>query len=346
MAYGTDVTVFVEDTAGDLGAVPSTAPWWLSPDVDIPAHPGEAVQGVNDVRIRVHAHEEPILEEKIVAEVYVGQPALVMSPTTGTRRIDPGTLRFRPANVSGTEPIANTAGGTLSFPWTPSSTAADVDGPGHRCMIVRAFPESVTPPTSPFDVPNEQHEAQRNIEILSTRRDAGSMEEGGSGTAESPRRRDEVTGIWWEALLTRAIGRRKGRRFIVWAFDPEPPKPIVDGLRKSLKQAGVRRLSTDPPKLVTLEAADAPGEEIDPQKLLGNRRFAGASGLGKGVFGRGRLVAAAAVELGPKKSSRILVRFDHSNLKEGTAVVLHGAQWDEKGRPEGGMTIIAVAPTR
>ena len=92
MAYGFDVTVYVEDKTGDLGAPGSPAPWWLSPDVDIPAHTGEAVQGANDVRIRVHAHEEPILDEKIVAEVYVGNPSLVMSPTSGTSRIDPGTL--------------------------------------------------------------------------------------------------------------------------------------------------------------------------------------------------------------------------------------------------------------
>ena len=61
MAYGTDVTVYLEDTAGDLGAPGSPAPWWLSPDVDIPAHAGEAVQGVNDVQVRVHAHDVPVL---------------------------------------------------------------------------------------------------------------------------------------------------------------------------------------------------------------------------------------------------------------------------------------------
>ncbi|MEA2440850.1 MAG: hypothetical protein QOH76_2274, partial [Thermoleophilaceae bacterium] len=57
MAYGTDVTVYVEDKAGDVGAPASPAPWWISPDVDIPAHSGEAGQGSNDVQIRVHTHE-------------------------------------------------------------------------------------------------------------------------------------------------------------------------------------------------------------------------------------------------------------------------------------------------
>ena len=43
MPYGTDVSVFVEDETGTLGAPPPAGdPWWLSPDVDIPAHTGEA----------------------------------------------------------------------------------------------------------------------------------------------------------------------------------------------------------------------------------------------------------------------------------------------------------------
>src|SRR5919112_4258556 len=198
MAYGTDQSVFVEDKAGDLGA-PGSSPFWLSPDIDIPAHPGEAGQGSNTVQIRVHAHEEPFVEEKVVAEVYVGRPSLAMSPTPATRRIDPGNLLFRPASVAGTEPILSEAGVTLHFPWTRSASGADVDGPGHRCLVVRAFPQSVTPPTTPFDVPNESHEAQHNIEILTTTKLQMDMhEDEGAGTKDDARKRDSQTGLWWE----------------------------------------------------------------------------------------------------------------------------------------------------
>jgi hypothetical protein len=343
MAYGTDVTVYVEDKAGDLGAAPSPVPWWFSPDVDIPAHTGEAVQGANDVRVRVHAHDEPILDEKITAEVYVGQPGFVLSPTTGTKRIDPGTLRFRPSGIAGPEPVADETGGTLTFPWIPSADA-DIDGPGHRCLFLRAFPLSVTPPSSPFDVPNEQHEAQHNIEILSTTNISGAMAEGGAGTREDPRRRDEETGMWWEQLVTMAVGTRRGRRYVVWAFDPNPSKELVDGLRPGLKKAGFRGFAKEPPSKVALEPVKTRGEEIDPRKLLKNRRFAKRSGLGKGLFAEDRLIGAATMELGPRKLARLLLRFDHSNLRARTAVVLHGAQWSEKGDPEGGMTVVALAP--
>src|SRR3954447_7681923 len=221
MAYGADVSVYVEDKAGDVGGPGSPAPWWLSPDVDIPAHSGQATQGANQVQIRVHCHEEPVLSDRIVAEVYAGNPSLVMSPSANTTRIDPGNLLFRTAAFAGTEPIADETGVTATFSWTPSASAADPGGPGHRCLVVRAFPQSVAPPSSPFDVPNEQHEAQHNIEVLSTTHASQMMVIGGAGTPGDPRRRDEETGLWAERFTTLA-GRKRGKHYVAWAFDPTP----------------------------------------------------------------------------------------------------------------------------
>jgi hypothetical protein len=341
VAYGTDVTVFVEDSADDLGAPGSPAPWWLSPDVDIPAHPGEAVQGTNQVQIRVHAHEEPQLADKIVAEVYAGNPSLVLSPTTGTVRIDPGTLRFRTADVAGSEPVATVPGATLTFPWTPSSSPTAVDGPGHRCLVVRAFPENVTPPTSPFDVPNEQHEAQRNIEVLSTTKRSGTMGKGGAGTKEDPRRRDKETGLWWERLATTAPGKR-GRRYVAAAFDPSPDRTIQRVIRAGLLKG--TRFSKQPPGKLSLLPEGLRGEPLSPKRLLARRRFAARSGLGRGLFAEDRLLGAAAVELGPRKLAQVVMRFDHSYLGAREALVLHVAQWNADGVPEGGITVVAPAP--
>ena len=68
------------------------------------------------------------------------------------------------------------------------------------------------------------------------------------------------------------------------------------------------------------------------------------SGLGHGLWTEDRLLAAAELELRPEEIAKLLLRFDHSNLKQHSAVVLHGAQWDEHGRAEGGMTVVALAP--
>lgn len=276
----------------------------------------------------------PFVEVKIAAEVYVGKPGFVLSPTTGTKRIDPGNLLFRPANIPGTEPIADEIGGTLTFPWTPSAVAADIDGPGHRCLILRAFPVDVTPPTTPFDVPNEQHEAQHNLEVLTTTKDQADMSDGGAGTPRDPRRRDKATGLWWEEFATMAV-KRRGKRFVVWAFDPKPSKAIVDGLRRTLKKGKFSGFSEQPPAKVSLEALRTMGEELDPGKLLKDGKFAEAAGLGTGLFAEDRLVAAAALELSLKEVSGLLMRFDLSNLAERSAVVLHGAQWSHTGAARG-----------
>ena len=339
--YGNDTIVFVDDQAGQGGAQPSPAPWWLSPDVDIVGHSGEAVQGVNDVQIRVHAHEQPQLLGRIIAEVYVGAPGFVLSPTTGTVRIDGSNALFQPVNFpgGGPEPIADEDGGTLTFQWTPSASSADIDGVGHRCLILRAYPDEVVPTADPFDVPNEQHEAQHNIEVLST---SNEMKAGaaGAGTKEDPRRRDEETGQWWErfATLARAKG---GRRFIVWAFDPKPHNRIVAGVRGSLPpKKSFRGFATKPPRRIELEG----GKPVDPRRLLEDKGFVRRSGLGKGLFAQRSLLTASAVDLSPDELSEVILRFDHSNVPKGMGVVLHGAQFDEDGTPEGGMTVIALAP--
>ena len=340
MAYGGDVVVYVEDTAGDLGATPPDVPWWISPDIDIPAHTGEARQGPNEVQIRVHANDEPILQEKITAEVYVGYPSMVLSPVAGTKRIDPG-LTFRPAGVPGTEPVANVPGGTATFSWTPSNTDTDADGPGHRCLVVRAFPQSVAPPTDPFNVPNEPHEAQHNIEILKTLMKKADMSNGGAGTEHSPRFRDSATDLWWERITTLA-GGDPGRRYVVWAFDPDPSHAVTRGIRHQLgKFAG---FSKEAPTMVSTRFGRKIGDEIDPRELLEDGLFVERSGFGRGLWAKERLLAGVAGDLEPDTLAHLLLLFDHSNLAPNTAVVLHGAQWDEHGKPEGGITVVALAP--
>jgi hypothetical protein len=95
---------------------------------------------------------------------------------------------------------------------------------------------------------------------------------------------------------------------------------------------------------VVVEPDPKHGDKIDPHDLLTNGPFVEQSGFGRGLWTKDRLLAGAEVELGPTEISKLLLRFDHSNLKPHSAVVLHGAQWDERGRAEGGLTIVALAP--
>ena len=168
------------------------------------------------------------------------------------------------------------------------------------------------------------------------------MDDGGAGTPKDPRKRDRDTGLWWEELATMAAGRR-GRRYVAWAFDPRPRREVTAGIRGLLEQAKFSGFSRKPPAEIRFEA-DARYEEIDPARLLDDGAFAERAGLGQGLLAADRLLGAAAVDLGPRKLSRLLLRFDHSNLEERKAAVLHVVQWSEQGDPEGGMTIVALAP--
>jgi phage terminase large subunit-like protein len=206
-------------------------------------------------------------------------------------------------------------------------------------MVVRAVPQSVTPPSSPFTVPNEQHEAQRNIVILTTTKVQMDMSDGGAGTRDDPRGRDKETGLWWQRFDTVGAGKR-GRRFVVWAFDPTPDDLIVDAVLRSLGRRKFGGFSERPPEAVSIEPMK---ETLDPRKLA-KSDFGRQAGLGRGLFRSNRLLAAGALVLGPRKLSNVVLRFDHSALEPRTAVVLHGAQWSEDGTAEGGITLVALAP--
>jgi hypothetical protein len=86
------------------------------------------------------------------------------------------------------------------------------------------------------------------------------------------------------------------------------------------------------------------GRRPDRPAPAPEERVGHAAGLGKGLFAEDRLLGAAELALSPDKLAALLLRFDHSNLEPHTAVMLHGAQWSERGQPEGGITVVAVAP--
>jgi hypothetical protein len=170
------------------------------------------------------------------------------------------------------------------------------------------------------------------------------MAHGGAGTPRDPRGVDRDTGLWWEKFVTMAASK-PGKHFIVWAFDPSPDKTIIEGIRPALEKAGCKGISERPPDTITLDTGKTPGEQLDPRDLIReNPKFAESAGLGGGLFAIDRLIGAAVMDLAPDELSTLIMRFDLSNLDEGTAAVLHGAQWNESGMPEGGMTVVALAP--
>jgi hypothetical protein len=116
-------------------------------------------------------------------------------------------------------------------------------------------------------------------------------------------------------------------------------------VRHALKEAKISGFSDQPPDMISLEPVKTRGEAIDPAKLFDDPKFAERAGLGSGLFTSRRLVGAAVLELDRGTVAHLLMRFDLTNLRKHTAAVLHGVQWNSAGEPEGGMTVVALAPT-
>jgi hypothetical protein len=102
------------------------------------------------------------------------------------------------------------------------------------------------------------------------------------------------------------------------------------------------KISHKPPDNVVLEGKRV--EQIDPGELAHDGPFVEESGFGHGLYDSSRVVAAAALDLDTKNPVELRLGFDHSNLTPHSAVVLHLVQFSERGQPEGGMTVVALAP--
>jgi len=167
----TDTCFFVQDG-------PPSA-WWTSPDIGIldpnqpeidpqsglynfiydaikPNYPYKWMVSVNRSTECATVPEGTTL----ISELWAANPALVMTPQNSVKI---GSVES--SNIPG-------AGSShWIFPdeanyWTPSTDATAPDGPGHKCLIARGYPQGQTPDPADFHCPDDPHVAQRNIEIL------------------------------------------------------------------------------------------------------------------------------------------------------------------------------------
>src|SRR5205807_8024018 len=65
-------------------------------------------------------------------------------------------------------------GGGLQIDWdTPAAVAhGDPQSPGHKCLVARVYSSSKVPSSSDFFLPGDQHEAQPNLCVVRSSRNA------------------------------------------------------------------------------------------------------------------------------------------------------------------------------
>jgi uncharacterized repeat protein (TIGR01451 family) len=149
-----EADVMLRDNGGDSGAVPSSPPWWASPDVwvrntgdGIEEHQDPLEGQENTVYVRV-SNRGNMTAEDVAVVVYYGAPGLalvwpddwieIVSATIAT--LDPGSSHI------------------AALPWTPPSA-----GPANLLVQVAAQDDPVT---SVGDVPGDNNIAQLNVDII------------------------------------------------------------------------------------------------------------------------------------------------------------------------------------
>lgn len=329
-----DTCVFVEAVAGDGG---NHAPgvWWLSPDIQLSSGvtgmPDKADPGPNPVVLRAHVHNNCTLSDpqgRLKLELYVGNPSLVMTPTSNT------VLITNPPEV-----VVGAVVGVNSrtVTWTvPSPSSNPIEQPGHKCLVLRAFQNGFLPdpgdlsshvgPTQAGNV-GDQHYAQHNICIVPC---------GGPGAANRP------GGCSLPVSTANANPDKPETVLIRSWFDGQPEEHVRRVVLDRLSRVdSFRRLATAPPVHFSQRIPEIP----DARPFDNTRKRRGCLGQ---LFPFGGSAAAAATydlqaKLEPGQTTDVIFTADLSGASFGDAYIFHMKQVGESGHDQGGLTVVMVA---
>lgn len=314
-----DTCIYMEAVSGDGGV--HTAPvWWLSPDIELNgpiSGPDKADPGqVNPVNVKFHdkgGECNSTGDETVTVELWVGNPSVVMTPdnpNSTTLVLKIGTAMPQPGS-----------NGSQIIDWTPPTglPPTNPQSPGHKCLIARCYPDSLTPSPTDFFVPDDPHVAQRNICIVPC---------GGPGASRVPGKCGlEVT----TANLNQKERDAVTLRVVV---DTRPDKFVRETVLKALgRTPGFKKLAIRPPQHFNLELHDFPRATINDQTKPGCL----------GILAGGKRFYEAAMKLEAAQVTRFSFVADLSRSEFGDAHIFHLTQSSATRPRQGGLTIVMVA---
>jgi hypothetical protein len=317
-----DTCIFMESTSGD-GGVHTANVWWLSPDIVLngpvsgadKADPGQ----INSVDITFHRKSAESNcsfpgDEQLLVELWVGNPAIAMTPNNMASTILISSL-------GATVPLEGTTG-TQHFNWTPPAgvPASDPQSPGHKCLIARSYPDSLTPSATNFFVPDDQHVAQRNICIFPC---------GGPGAARRP-------GPCGFDVLTANVNPLEVEQVTIAAtLDLRPNQFVRKTVLQHLeKEPGFSKLAVRPPRSFRFELKEFPDAKISdhstPQGCVG-------------VLLGGQRRFQASFSLAANQVANLPFVADLYNAEFGDAFIFHLTQTGPGNQRQGGLTLVMIA---
>lgn len=341
--------------------------WYLSPDIWLGnANPDLAEVGANTIHVRAHMKAgKTFTQSQAVADVYVGNPSLVMTPFAGTKFL--GQI-FYAKNAF----VAPSLNQDKTLTWNlMQGTGDDPEAPGHRCLIARLYPFG-TPKPNVFDVPNEQHEAQRNFCVIKCdaqegKKKAGGVGAGMDGTIAGAALGAVANGLWEFLIDTTALSPKQPEQVTIRATRPATVAPIIRRLAlPSLKRLRFRRFAVAPPPRFSIDF-DLPeellpryeyvgeGDEVKTVELerpwrpeVGEVKEVMVTKVSPLVRLLGRILRAkvphydVTVGLEPRRIARFAFKVDLRRTPVGHAQLFRLEQIDAKGRIQGGMALIFV----
>jgi hypothetical protein len=295
------------------GARQSFAVWWLSPDIDLQGHTSGADKGdpgpqANQVTVKFSMKDECTLDtaasNRIRVELYVGDPALVMTPGSNT------ALIANPIHPSPTVGVAANQDVILWTLPTPTPTTGP-QAPGHKCLIARCYQKHLTPDSTAFHQVDDPHVAQHNICIVPCSSPCGLV------------------------VQTVNIDRRKVQPArIVAMADLRPDKHVLDTVRRRLKGfRGFKKLVTEPPPPFQVLFPNLDVKVIDRTKKPGKTgRY--------GPFKMPNYEAQAMLKPGQAIEMKFITDLERSEF--GNAHIYHLMHIGPDKRVQGGLTLVLV----
>ncbi|WP_373652563.1 MULTISPECIES: hypothetical protein [unclassified Schlesneria] len=311
-----DTAITVND-----GASPN---WWLSPDIDLNGFTDTAAGSVqNTIDVTVHRSQSPLPDgtAAIVVEVYVCNPGLNLGPGPNAKLIAQTIMRTEtnPEIQAGQTRRLSDVGKIIK--WTPNGSATDPDGPGHRCLIARCYPDSLSPEPDCFHVVGDRHAAQRNVTIA-----AAAFNEPFSILR------------FWTGNNNQEDSQKATVRVVA---DLNPSRKVIEALMPALRAVeGFRRIGRTPPAKFSVRFDDFEVPTTrDNSKLVDHGPFEQVWQL---MFGQRSPTYEADIELAPGQQTYFELQSDLTGGRPGDATIFHLTHINPNGRVTGGLTCAIV----
>jgi hypothetical protein len=315
------------------GALPQ---WWLSPAITLngasagaTANPPPAVNVANVTFHRTGADSAlPAGTSGVLIAVYACVPGLAMNPADASKVKQLGATGtvYVPLSQAAAGADTSLSGVGKAINWTASTDPTTPDGPGHKCLVAVAYPDSETPDPVCFHQAGgpgaaDQHYAQLNIAIEPVPMHAKRPWMFRTFTINPDRAADAPARLRVEA-------------------DVDPHPDVIKILLPALKAAsGYKRVATRPPKSFVLQLPEFPKAVTrDPMRSSPPSRIMGLPEIKSGPNPSHEV----DVKLHAGQIATINFTADFSSSTPGDAHIFHLTHTRSDGRVIGGLTLAAV----